>query len=298
MNKYLPSKKFIKTISITLLVGAVLFVAGNLVSNKSFFSKQQDAPQDVLTSGDGDFFDMDTDKDGLFDWEEALWGTNPRLKDTDGDGVEDKKFVENKRDEIDSDETYTPDDSNETEVFAKQFFTTASVLNQSGSFDQDAVEEFSKSIGQSINNFNMQDKYKLSDIKMSAVLPKDYYNNLNSVFSPLIAKNVSELGIIARIVENPEDQSALNDLSSLLSVYKDIENNLLKTESPYSISGTHLSMINSISKISEILNESRNISQDPLKVTVYLSKYNEVSEKISNDFELFTAYFKQNGIIN
>lgn len=298
MNKYLPSKQFIKTIFITLFSGAVLFVVGNMISNKSFFKKEESKPENILSSEQNDFFDEDTDGDGLFDWEEALWGTNPGLKDTDGDGVDDKKFVENKRDEIDYDETYVPDDSNETEVFAKQFFTTASVLSQSGSFDQDTIEEFSKNIGQSINNFNMQDKYKLSDIKMSAVAPNTYYDNLKSVFASFSSREISELSILSKVMANPEDQNTVNELSSVLNIYKDIENNLLKTESPYSISGTHLSLLNSINKMSEILNESRNISEDPLKVTVYLSKYNEVSEKISNDFELLTSYFKQNGIIN
>jgi hypothetical protein len=298
MNKYLPSKQFIKIIGITILVGAILFFVGNVVSNKSFFQKQDKTSANVSAEQKGDFFDIDSDNDGLFDWEEALWGTNPRLKDSDNDGVDDKKYVENKRDEIDSDETYTPDDSNETDLFARQFFATASVLNQSGSFDQEAVDQFSKSIGQSINNFNIQDKYKLSDLKMSAVAPDVYYKNLSTVFSELISKNISELSVIARIIENPEDQSAVNDLSAILAVYKNMENSLLKTETPYSISGTHLSLLNSVYKVSEILNESRNISKDPLRVTVYLSKYNEFSENISNDFETLTSYFRQNGIIN
>lgn len=298
MNKYLPSKQFIKIIGITILVGAILFFVGNVVSNKSFFQKQDKTSANVSAEQKGDFFDIDSDNDGLFDWEEALWGTNPRLKDSDNDGVDDKKYVENKRDEIDSDETYTPDDSNETDLFARQFFTTAAVLNQSGSFDQGVVDEFSKNIGLSINNFNIQDKYKLSDIKMSAVSPDAYYKNLSTVFSELISKNISELSVIARIIENPEDQSAVSDLSAILAIYKNMENSLLKTETPYSISGTHLSLLNSVYKVSEILNESRNISKDPLRATVYLSKYNEFSENISNDFETLTSYFKQNGIIN
>jgi len=33
--------------------------------------------------------DLDMDKDGLSNWDEFLYGTDPWLKDTDGDGISD-----------------------------------------------------------------------------------------------------------------------------------------------------------------------------------------------------------------
>ena len=37
----------------------------------------------------GDLVNRDTDGDGLLDWEESLWDTDPNNKDTNGDGVSD-----------------------------------------------------------------------------------------------------------------------------------------------------------------------------------------------------------------
>ncbi len=37
--------------------------------------------------------DIDSDGDGLYDWEELLWGTNPHKQDSRGDGVSDAEYV-------------------------------------------------------------------------------------------------------------------------------------------------------------------------------------------------------------
>src|SRR5262249_38561033 len=42
-----------------------------------------------LTANSDDSQPVDTDNDGLSDVDEAKWGTNPNLADTDGDGVSD-----------------------------------------------------------------------------------------------------------------------------------------------------------------------------------------------------------------
>ncbi len=41
--------------------------------------------------------DKDSDNDGLKDWEESLWGTNPNNPDTDGDGTPDGQEVKQGR---------------------------------------------------------------------------------------------------------------------------------------------------------------------------------------------------------
>lgn len=44
--------------------------------------------------------EIDSDRDGLFDAEEAALGTNPNLADTDGDGYSDKEEVETGHDPL------------------------------------------------------------------------------------------------------------------------------------------------------------------------------------------------------
>jgi hypothetical protein len=56
---------------------------------------------------------IDTDQDGLKDWEEVLWGTDPSKADSDGDGVGDKEFVSKQQETISARPT-TKENSTET----------------------------------------------------------------------------------------------------------------------------------------------------------------------------------------
>ncbi len=296
MQKYLPSKQFVRTILIALALGSLVFLVGKLLNKKTVWQSKS-GEELVKLSEEDDFFSQDTDEDGLYDWEEALWNTNPALKDTDDDGVDDKKFVENKRKEIDVDETYKPDSDNETEVFAKQFFTTAAVLDQSNSFNQDTVEQFSKGVSQSITNFTLKDKYTLSNLKLSNISPVEYHKNISELYAKLGTLEVNELTLIAYILENPTDQYGLDELGNFLTFSDNLVKGLLNMNVPNSNAGLHLSFVNNLDKIAEIMKNSVYVEDDPLKVVTYLSKYDEYSEKLLNDINSLKNYFSSNGII-
>ncbi|MEZ4103105.1 MAG: hypothetical protein R3B55_00855 [Candidatus Paceibacterota bacterium] len=296
MQNYLPSKQFVKTILVTLLAAAVLVVVGKLLSNKSVW-ENKDSKSIVSSSENEDFFSKDTDGDGLYDWEEALWNTNPRVKDSDGDGIDDKTFVENKRKTIDADETYKENPDNETEVFAKQFFTTAAVLNQGGTFNQDTVDQFSSGINKSIVNFSLKDKYTLSSLKLSNISPDQYRQNISDLFNRLQKPEINELTILAYIMENPNDLDGLDELGNYLAFSDALIKGLLTMNVPNSNAGLHLSYVNNLDKISEIMRSALYIEEDPLRVVTYLSKYDEYSDRLLKDIESFKKYFNSNGII-
>ncbi|MEK7502815.1 MAG: hypothetical protein AAB556_00015, partial [Patescibacteria group bacterium] len=82
---YLPSKNFVKAVGsiITILVigWLVLYIWDK--GKDSAGNPAQNSPTASIEA------DKDTDNDGLKDWEEQLWTTNPTLTDTDGDGTKD-----------------------------------------------------------------------------------------------------------------------------------------------------------------------------------------------------------------
>ncbi len=296
MQKYLPSKQFVRIILLAILGGLIIFFVGKILNKKTVWNNSS-SESVVASSQNQDYFSQDTDGDGLYDWEEVLWGTNSALKDTDGDGIDDKKYVENKRKTSDFDESYKADPSNETEAFAKQFFITTAVLNKSGTFNQETVNDFSAGVDQSIVNFNLKDSYTLSDLKLSPVSPETYYNSFKNLYNSLPYKNISELETLSQIIQNPEDVSALEKIANINLMYIKLRDGMIKMEVPYAASGTHLFFVNNLDKISKILLEAKNINNDPLKVTTYLSKYNEYSNNIQSSLKSFSIYFSQNGII-
>ncbi len=54
-------------------------------------------PSITASSTEKIVYDLDSDADGLKDWEETLWGTDPKNPDTDGDGIDDTTAVEIRR---------------------------------------------------------------------------------------------------------------------------------------------------------------------------------------------------------
>lgn len=297
MQKYLPSKQFVKTILGSIAVGLIILFVSKIFSNKTVAENKDESRNIALGQEEGDFFSQDNDGDGLYDWEEALWGTSPTLKDTDGDGVSDYDFVESRKKEIDTDETYQPDPGNETEAFAKQFYTTAAVLGQSDTFDQSVVEQVSQGFGQAISNFNIKDKYTLSDLKLSGVTVLEYHGEISKIYEGLSKPASNELTLIAYILENPNDEFAMDELGAYLAFSEALINGLLSVKVPNSNAGLHLSYVNNLHKMSEIMRNVVYLEDDPLKFASYLSKYDEYSDKLLNDIKSFQEYFASNGII-
>ena len=88
----LPSDQFAKRAGIIIGVIAIVGIGiaiwqadGNPFTNNG-------------AAGEYAFTNIDSDGDGLRDWEEEVWGTDPNKVDSDGDGVDDGQEVKDDRD--------------------------------------------------------------------------------------------------------------------------------------------------------------------------------------------------------
>ena len=80
---------------VLVALAVVLLVLLFFIKTKSEWTNKEMAGSG-LVSGDeilGDVLSKDTDKDGIWDWEEGLWGTDPTKKDTDSDGESDSSYI-------------------------------------------------------------------------------------------------------------------------------------------------------------------------------------------------------------
>jgi len=96
MHKYLPSKRFAYII-------LALLIALGIISLFSWLGKAK--PTTKLSNLEvkskvQEFMALDTDNDGMKDWEEALYKTDPKNPDTDGDGTSDGVEVNANRDPL------------------------------------------------------------------------------------------------------------------------------------------------------------------------------------------------------
>ncbi|TSC77986.1 MAG: Uncharacterized protein G01um101424_120 [Parcubacteria group bacterium Gr01-1014_24] len=268
--------------------------------NKSIFKNPLDfargkqenkLEQEGLTYGNeilGNLVNKDTDLDGVLDWEESLWGTNPNKKDTNGDGVGDDVEIENLKlarldDTSRSGGKLTEQDNEnltETDKFSREFFATIATLNQSGQMDQATVDKLSSSLAEHIQNSPPRKVFLLSDVKIikddSVQAVKNYNNNLNKIHD----KYQTERTVIDVLQEFIADENNINagvllELDPIVEQTQNVINELVKMSVPQSLSVLHLDMINAMERLVENISDIKLYDTDVIVSLSAISQYDQ-----------------------
>ncbi len=299
MDKYLPSKKFtliVGTSAVVLLLG--YFGYTYFASGKTIFTKK-DPRVGVAV---GDVINRDTDLDGIPDWEEALWGTDPEKKDSDGNGITDDVEINARRDAVNTDSgTENPDGQiNETERFAREFFTTISSLKASGDLNQNSITNLALGFGKNISEYQkLPDTYTRVDVKTvpaTSQTRQSYYTALKDSTTTHAADIGTELDALARGIdnENPED---MVEVARIGGVYTSIALELAQVSVPEDAAALHLSLLNNYTKIGTALKNTSSLLDNPLIGLIGLSQYNDEDALAAETIENLGEYFKSHDII-
>lgn len=300
-SKYLPSKKFVKFIGAAVILGAVIWVGSRLLAREVNFKRADDALS-LKDSKEDNFYTRDSDGDGIYDWEEGLWGTDPENKDSDGDGVTDGDEIKADKKQIQDknnlDDSTIPSDKNlnQTEIFARQLFSAASLAKQSGGLTSGSLDSFSKAFGKSVSEAKIADVYNSSQIKLTDMNAAAYKKEIAEIFKPYLDSGISADNAIYRLSSG--DIAAENDIEKLSELYHDISNKLILSPAPYTMAGAHLSLANNTAKLSIAMINMKNLGEDPVLATVGFNQYETYISEIEKALKTIGDYFKAGGIIN
>ncbi len=310
---YLPSKQFIKTVITALLVilGAwFVFYGANkfIVSNK----KAPPTPQEIASTKAYQDVNRDSDNDGLKDWEEAIWGTDPHNPDTDGDGTTDGDEVKLHRDPLKA----GPNDSLDTVAniaqsatttltnqlnldFATRYLITSGLnggqpLNTSQKLGLEDI--FSQNLQKTVANH--QDMYAQKDVIISVIKsPREYINEVaqadKTYFSGISG---SELDIV-RDALTTKDYSQLQKLDPHMQAYDKLIKFMLAEKVPPSYLDFHLELLNSIDNLKYSDGEMKKIATDPLAVVAGAKIYGEQIKRLFADFKNLKANMDRDNIV-
>ena len=133
LEKYLPSKKFIASfLVIVILVSFFFTIKGVVVLFKNSKVSVNKGQTQVTV---GTLVQKDSNNNGIPDWEEYLWGLNPKVN-----GESNKQFILSKKKTLteNGDITVTDDSQkiSDNELLSRQFFATLISLQQSGQLDE------------------------------------------------------------------------------------------------------------------------------------------------------------------
>ncbi len=242
-----------------------------------------------------DLVNKDTDGDGVLDWEEGLWGTDPTKKETTP-GISDKVAIEKLKAgrpaaEIDGIKASPQQDGlngadnigtgmTQTDKFSRELFATISTLNQNGNIDQATIDKLSDSLAERIQNSAPRKIYLLSDINVikddSLQTIKKYNNTLNNIDQKYKA-NYTVFDILQKfaIDENNVDVAVLSELDPIIENLNKTIIDMAKMSVPQSLSILHLAVINTLEKIAENISDIQLYDTDVIISLSAITQYNQ-----------------------
>lgn len=253
----------------------------------------------------GNLLEKDTDADGLLDWEESLWGTDPTKTETtpgvpDGEAVASLKLTQEKNNTLSSSGSSALGEENltETDKFSREFFSTVATLTQSGSLDDETVGKISSSLVEQIKISASGKTFLISDIKITKdETPqsiKSYANSLVVIFTKYAIKD-SAFDILSESMTNDGDIDAkiLNKFDPMIQKMRAIVKEMLLVNTPQTFALLHLEVINGFQASAENLSDIKLIDEDIIIAISAISKYQENDNKLKDDVNRLSLLIDQ-----
>ena len=307
-KNYLPSKKFIYSIIALVIAGILFFIISGLISKKNHFTTSNDSQLQTENLTINDLLKKDSDGDGVADWEEALWGTDPNKKIT-FNGIPDADYIQKKRDELKLSGENNPEQNSatlsETDKFAQEFFASVSAMKQSGQIDANTINNVSASLGQKIVDPTMIDKYTDKDIKINEndgiKKQEAYYLNIKKLFETYSKKGIGDEVEIASILANSSatgDKSKyVDNLNQIADAYQEYAQKIMEIAVPQSLASYHIKIANSANNTGIAVRNMAKVADDPIVGLSGLSQYQKYSEELVSSVGDLETILYNNGII-
>lgn len=288
IQPYLPSKNFQKIIGSVVLIIILFFGVNYFISRKESFENK--ALLDINNKTISEIRSIDTDYDGLYDWEEKLWGTDINNKFT-FDGIADTEYVSNKKKSLNINEANDKIET-ETDKFAKEFFSTYLAL-QTNQVDPNTINNFSQALGNSIVNKEIANSYELNQIKTTNDTTSEnqikYYLELKKLFESYQNKGLgNELEIASRNLVQYTNQGKAEDIEELLVIgdmYIEFTKKALQITVPVDLAEYHLDIINASNNAGKSVIDMSKVIGDPVVGLSAISNYEKNSQDLVDSVE-------------
>lgn len=266
----------------------------------------------------------DSDGDGLKDWEEQLWGTDPNNPDTDGDKTSDGEEIRLGRNplvtgpedlltsalpsKVAGDKTKTPDQTATepltlTDQLARDFlenYLRLKGLADGSELKSEERQSILESLLYNLPLINLPNSYSLSKISTFPANDKEtIFSYLKEVGGVILGSQdikVNEL-VVVRDALTREDENELRKLAPIIAAYENAVKNLLSIKAPEKYARLHLDLANSINNLRRAIILMQNFFKDPVQGLLATTFFNEESDKLGAALEGFQKEAQKDGLI-
>ena len=310
------TKKPSKNIAALALVAFAVVIASFILKNKeTFFNKEdQKIEKEIVEEPKPDLkiaqiaseeTAKDTDNDGLLDWEEALWGTDPKNPDSDGDKTTDGDEKKQNRNPM----VAGPNDSLDTSVdtslieekeingdekptltgeLAKTFFSKFMYLKQNSALDENSKNALVQEISNLAESSFDYKKYEVTDLSIIQNPTKEEIKSLGLDLAYI------QVSVLASVVKN--QQTISNDFTIIADIYASAAKSIVSIKVPDNVKNSVVAMANNYSKAAAAIMTLKD-DTDPVKSTIGIQAYQQAKEDQGKLVLQFANFFRQNGII-
>lgn len=297
--------------SVMLVVGAYVLARGVTSPPVAQASSETALLQAIATK--------DSDNDGLPDWEESLYGTNPNNPDsfhlgmTDGEAVAKGLIVPKAVADITTATSSppTPDTGGPaaagagslTDAFAKNFFTLYVSAKQTNGGNALSKSQVSALATQAFQNLAASiapapDFKQTRDLTISGSGPdalRAYAVAAENVLKVQSAKlPKSELQYLQDAIQG--DSTATPHILELAKAYRDVATGLAAVPVPKELAGTSLALINAMARISQTSSDFANFNADPITAMLALKQYAPAVLALGNALQAVSTIYASNGV--
>jgi hypothetical protein len=241
----------------------------------------------------------DTDGDGLLDWQEALWGTDPNNPDTDGDGTRDGQEVAEGRDPLKS----GPEDKMTRKLAIEEHVEGLATVNDpnnlTGQLTLGLMNQFTSTEGYLDENLESQIlQNTLNNLSFESIKPRFTIRDVR-ILPDNSKESIKNFGNNLIQTQETINQKLTNQTSKKDSVliFEAMITNLTKVQVPNDLSTQYLNLLNNYHALHQLLKIMVENTEDPLKTLVALTSYDQVNARNGVIYRDFANYFKRSGII-
>ena len=293
-KEYLPSKQFINgvfTLAIIFGIGFIIYKVSPEI--KARFTQNRG----LRGMSVKDLVENDTNKNGIQDWEESLFGLDPNKN-----GEENKKIIEEKRKSLNIGEDFINDENlSQSDKLSRELFTVIATLEQTGNLNETAIENITATLTEKLESEPIVDIYTKKIVTTKPTNQNTlevYYNSFGNI--ALKYKNAEigdELIYLSQALIN-QDEKAMQIVVDISDKYEEFGKDLIDMAIvPSSLSDTHLSLANNYHKTSLAIKRMSLMLKDPLYGMNATADYKNFNDGIITNLGEISDFLEKNVII-
>lgn len=307
LNGILPKSPKARRVLAIFIVLALAVAAYIFFTRKPRDSREFELAQNAARLRQIEALKRDSDADGLRDWEEAIFHTDPQTADTDADGTADGEEVRQARDPLkpntaknladpnDMAATSTPlaavlqadapDTTNLTQIIAQslgQQLIARRLTDPEAQIDPEAI---GRSIAQGLPTYTPETPIlTLKDITVtqdnSDAAVKEWAQRSDAALTESFRGNDQFEALIAVNALKDENYDALARLDAYLQGYDAAVTKTKKIPVPAALAQDELDFLRNIMKLRDTVSRFRNAEKDPVTALAALNPYFILVQKI------------------